>query len=81
MSSAAKSGAMMTKPSSHLSATLFSTSNRKVLTARKTKGLINSISARHQYDYYQCCESGFVRKRNLFLDPELFVSDPDPSKN
>ena len=27
-----------------------------------------------------CCGSGSGRIRNFFLDPELFVSDPDPAR-
>ena len=29
---------------------------------------------------YQCCKSGTGWSRNISLDPELFVSDPDPFK-
>ena len=29
---------------------------------------------------YQCCKSGTGWSRNISLDPELFVSDPDPYK-
>ena len=29
----------------------------------------------------QCCQSGSGWSRNFSLDPELFVSNPDPGKN